>query len=391
MAQTEHDSWNDRAAAAEFSVVSAFVRRVGPVAWARASAPPREGLAGAWDEMTVWHYWWQAHLVHATVDAARHRPSPGRRLRARALTRGMLVRNAGCWVNAFYDDIAWLGVALERGGAITGGERGLRHITRRLRSSIDPTVGALPWRVGSRLFNAPANGPAAILLARVGEVDAAARLADWLDETLRDEATGLICDGVVRERAGTTVRAVRYTYCQGVALAAQLEVARRRNDGGGRFLERGIALVDAIVAWTADRDGVLLGAGGGDGGLFAGITCRNLAWAAGMLDALAAAAVDPSRAAAAAASARALVLRNAEALWSGRAERGGRPVFSADGTRRAHVPTGASRPGRPRGGAVSESSEPDRDLSVQLGAWLTLEAAVVAHGSGLTASPKAAG
>ena len=385
----EPRSWNDRAAEAEFSVVSAFVRRAGPVAWARAAAPPRTGLGGAWDEATVWHYWWQAHLIHATVDAARHRPSPGRRMRARMLTRGMLVRNAGCWVNPFYDDIAWLGIALERGGATTGGSRGVHQIARRLRSAIDPTVGALPWRVGSRLFNAPANGPAAIVLARTGEVGAAADLADWLDETLRDEATGLIRDGIVRGRAGGNVRAELYTYCQGVSLAAQLEVARRRHDGGERFLERGIALIEAVAAWSADRDGVLLGAGGGDGGLFAGITCRTLAWAAGVLDRLASAAADPSRAATAAASARALVLRNAEALWSGRAQRDGRPVFSADGTRRARVPTEASRPGRPRGGAVSESSEPERDLSVQLGAWLTLEAAVVAGGE-LTASPKAA-
>jgi predicted alpha-1,6-mannanase (GH76 family) len=54
------------------------------------------------------------------------------------------------------------------------------------------------------------------------------------------------------------------------------------------------------------------------------------------------------------------VIANADALWTGRATIDGLPVFSAD----------AKTPADPAPDA------PERDLSVQLGAWLTLEAAV---------------
>jgi len=54
------------------------------------------------------------------------------------------------------------------------------------------------------------------------------------------------------------------------------------------------------------------------------------------------------------------VLANAVAAWNGRAEAGGGPVFSADWAKPAVEPV----PGTP-----------EADLSVQLGAWMLLEAA----------------
>ncbi|WP_375384788.1 glycoside hydrolase family 76 protein [uncultured Microbacterium sp.] len=365
-------TWNARAAAAEYAVLGAYVRRAGPFAWSRAAHPARPGVRGAWDEASGWHFWWQAHLIDAAVDAAQHRPTPGRRRRPAVLTRGLRARNLGRWVNPFYDDIAWLGLALQRDERLTRGAAGVRRIAGRLESAIDPAVGALPWRTGSDLFNAPANGPAAILLARTGRVGVAAALADWIDETLLDPVTGLVRDGIIGAPGSWTTRTELYTYCQGVALAAQLEVALRAPHGE-RFLARGVALIDAIAAWCAEpgRDGVLPAAGGGDGGLFAGITCRYLAWAAGALQ-----DHPDAHARRAAASARSLVLRGAEAAWAGRAERAGRPVFAADWRLEAHVPDVAVRPGEKTAGAVGGSATAEGDLSVQLSAWLALEAAV---------------
>ena len=83
---------------------------------------------------------------------------------------------------------------------------------------------------------------------------------------------------------------------------------------------------------------MLPGSGGGDGGLFAGITARYLADAAVRRPELTAAA---SR----------LVLASATAAWDGRAEIGGGPVFSADWATPGDR-TGARRPGgRPVGPA----------------------------------------
>lgn len=320
------ERWNARAEAAERAVAARYVRGVPGIAWARGP----------------WHYWWSAHLVDAAVDAARHRPSPERRSRARALARGIRIRNGGTWSRPFYDDLAWLGLAFARGADLVGHRRVVERIAARLEAAIDPAVGAVPWRVGSRLFNAPANGPAAILLARTGRIAAAVRLADWLDETLRDPASGLVRDGVVVDAGGTRPVADLYTYCQGVALGAATALARTDE----RFTERAAALVDAIAAWTGPS-GVLPGAGGHDGGLFAGIARRYLSEAADALPA------------AHAASARALVIANAEAVWDRRITIDGMPLFAADGRGRADPSPGA----------------PERDLSVQLGAWLTLEAA----------------
>ena len=91
---------------------------------------------------------------------------------------------------------------------------------------------------------------------------------------------------------------------------------------------------------------------GGDGGLFAGILARYLAEAAASFSG--GPADDEQREVAE--SARRLVRVNAEALWEGR--RG--DLFPAD----------------PRRAARADGD--DLDLSVQLGAWITLEAGVAA-------------
>jgi predicted alpha-1,6-mannanase (GH76 family) len=355
---TERSEWNARADEAERAVIDRYVRSLPGIAWGRSAWPPlaRRARTGG---RAGWHYWWSAHLVEAAVDAALHRPSPARRRRARALARGIRLRNGG-WSRTFYDDIAWLGLAFERGGRMLRREKVAEHIAARLQSAIDPAVGALPWSVGSRLFNAPANGPASILLARTRRRVDAARLADWLDETLRDPDTGLVLDGVVVEDGVKEVRDL-YTYCQGVVLGAELAQAGAADSA--RFTERAVALIAAIATWTGPSL-VLPGSGGGDGGLFAAIACRYLAGAAVALERAADAAPSPTPLRQAAASARAIVVCSAGAAWEGRVTIDGLALFSADWRSPADASPGA----------------PERDLSVQLAGWLVLEAAVDATG-----------
>lgn len=360
----DREPWNDRAAAAEYAVLSRYVRRFGPLAWARAAWPARAGIAGIVGELGVWHYWWHAHLIDCAGDAARHRPSAGRQERIERLARTVGVRTAGRWTNRFYDDIAWMGLALHR-AAPASRTRAVARIAARLEHGIDPAVGALPWHVGSDLYNAPANGPAAILLARTGNTALARALADWIASRLDDPASGLVRDGV----EGGIVREAIYTYNQGVAIGAALALA----DAPGApdreaQLDRAAQLVEAVRVWC-EGDDLLPAAGGGDGGLFAGILCRYLAEAAVRLRG------DGGRADAAA-SARRLVLTNARALWDGRAEVDGRPFFGADPRREAALPSATRRPRHAAGGATAGGEEPDGDLSVQLSAWMTLEAAV---------------
>ncbi len=94
-------------------------------------------------------------------------------------------------------------------------------------------------------------------------------MADWIDETLIDPDTHLVFDGI---KAGSLVRA-QYTYCQGVVVGLETELSVRTNDD--RHPARVRRLVSAISEHMAPG-GVIMGAGGGDGGLFSGVTARYL-------------------------------------------------------------------------------------------------------------------
>jgi predicted alpha-1,6-mannanase (GH76 family) len=146
----------------------------------------------------------------------------------------------------------------------------------------------------------------------------------------------------------STVETTTYTYCQGVYLGACIELAER--DGHPRWANRAGAVLDAIATRMAEPNGVLPGFDdGGDGGLFNGILARYLADAAARRPELAPVAAR-------------LVLASADAAWRGRAEVAGGPVFAQDWRQPAREP----EPG------VAEAH-----LSVQLSAWMLLEAAAV--------------
>lgn len=326
-----------RAMAAESAVVRRYVHRYGPLAWAHAATP---GAPGA----RTWHYWWHAHLLHVLRDAEEHRPDPRRARLLRALHRGITVRTLGRWTTPFHDDVAWMTLALQRYDVH---DRRIDRLTRRLHDAIDPAAGALTWAIDSSLYNAPANGPAAIALAWSAHRGAAVDLDAWVAATLDDPATGLVRDGVEHG----VVRSELWTYNQGVAIGSALALAEGAPDADARDAHeaRAAAIVRAVARWCAADDGLFPAAGGGDGGLFAGILARYLAEAAVWFRAHAA---DDDHLEVAA-TAAGLVRRNADALWDGRAD----GLFPAD----------PRRPARATGD--------DLDLSVQLGAWITLEAA----------------
>jgi predicted alpha-1,6-mannanase (GH76 family) len=115
--------------------------------------------------------------------------------------------------------------------------------------------------------------------------------------------------------------------------------------------------------------GVLKGTGGGDGGLFAGITARYLALVATTLPG------DSPEDAVARGTARTLVLSSAKSAWDYRQTVDGLPVFGPFWNRDAELPTAGGQQAQFVVGAVNPSEIAERDLSVQLSGWMLMEAA----------------
>ena len=162
----------------------------------------------------------------------------------------------------------------------------------------------------------------------------------------------------------------QYTYCQGVVLGLETELAKRT---GAEARERHKMRVHRLVAAVNEQmapAGVLKGAGGGDGGLFSGITARYLALVATDLPGDSAddvVARDTARTHRAG--------QSAKSAWDYRQTVDGLPVFAAFWDRDAELPTAGGRQAQFVGGAVDGSEIPERDLSVQLSGWMLMEAA----------------
>jgi predicted alpha-1,6-mannanase (GH76 family) len=332
-----------RAASAERAVLGRHLRAVwlvpgtalGVVSWPAAAATRA---------FVRWNYWWQAQLLDCLVDAQLRAPNQLRLRQMKAVIRGHRLRNLGSWTNGYYDDMAWLGLALLRTSAV-----GLPRppAVRILMSALQSAGGeasapALPWRRGDTYRNVPANAPAGLLFARLGDLRSAQAIADWIDSELVDADTGLVMDGV---RDGQPPNRALYTYCQGAVLGLETELAMRT--GHPRHAERVCRVVTAVDERMA-TERVLHGCGSGDGGLFGGIAARYLARVAADL---------PGGAPAqrhARAVAGELVQASAHAAWAHRSVVSDEPRFGADWS--------------------TAADNPSKDLSVQLSAWMLLEA-----------------
>jgi predicted alpha-1,6-mannanase (GH76 family) len=356
--------WANRAASAEAAIAARHLKslwgvpgtQLGVVAWPAARKHRRFG---------TWHYWWQAHLLDCLVDAQMRDPQPEREQKIARQIRGHRLRNNLRWTNDYYDDMAWLALALERAQRLVGvgPPKALDKLSEQfLNAWVPEDGGGIPWRKQDQFFNAPANGPAAIFLARYDRLRRAQQMSEWIDETLIDPETHLVFDGI---KGGSMVRA-QYTYCQGVVLGLETELAVRTEDADHA------TRVHRLVAAVRDNmapEGVIRGAGGGDGGLFNGILARYLALAATALpqnDADDAAARD---------AAKTLVLTSAESAWDNRQTVESLPLFAAFWDRTAEIPTAAGTDAEFVEGAVNASEIPERDLSVQLSGWMLMEAA----------------
>lgn len=307
-------TWGERADAAQAALRANYLRPLGIPGLGVAQSPPSlaDRLRG--------HYWWQAHLLDALVDRQLRRPTLANGIRIRLLPIGQRIANHGSLTNDYYDDMGWMALALLRAGQRAQAERLWLSIKAGWN---DNHGGGIPWRVQQPTYkNTPANGPAAILAARLGHRDWAKRIVQWMESVLLDTATGHVQDGIDRTGDGA-LDTRQYSYNYGVALAAELELGR------GEIAQR---IAEAGIARCA-TNGVLHAEGRSDGPLFHGIFARYLALLG----------TEPGRS---------VVLNTAAATWEHRDSRG---RFGPDPQ---HLPT------------------PPIELSAMVSAVMTLEAAV---------------
>lgn len=352
--------WDRRAGEAEAAVLHRFVgryRHLPGTLLGRTVTPVRQGdRRVAVDGRAPFHYWWQAHLLDALVDGGfrrrRNNDTSGARRsarRAHQLLATIRLRNRGTLRNHFYDDMAWLTLAVERLAALDA-QLGLRlakmsltparrTLTRELWRSLH-SAGGVVWNRDREYLNAATAGPIALHLAHTGFLAEARTIVEWVFERLCDPESGLIRDGV--RSTGELVPHV-YTYNQGTILGALLAL------GGPRDVERADHLVRAVGEhMVTDPRGsrILMTHGGGDGGLFTGILARHLGVAAR----------DPRLSDGVRDEAAGLVRATGEVLWMKR-----------DSTLGLFPVSGDERSGGPGPATV--------ELSTQLQAWLVFEAA----------------
>ena len=264
---------------------------------------------------TCWIAW-------STRSCATRNRTGAPRSTARSAATGCATTAA--WINSYYDDMAWLALALERAARLAGVERrrALKKLADQfLNAWVPEDGGGIPWRKQDQFFNAPANGPAGIFLARYGDRLRRAQQMARLDRRHVDrpgDAPG------VRRHQGRLAgpRAVHLLPGRGARAG---DGARRAHRCGSQGPARraGASAGRGGRASTWRRRGYCKGGGGGDGGLFGGIIARYLALVATTLPG------DSADDAVARDTARNIVLASAKSAWDNRQTVNGLPLFGA--------------------------------------------------------------
>ena len=259
--------WANRAASAEAAVAQRHLKRSGDCrerSWAWWPGPPRGRTGGSapgttGGRRTCWTAWSTRRC--ATRSRSGASGSPGRSAAHR-------LRNNVSWTNSYYDDMAWLALALERAARLAGVERSAR--AGQARRPVRQRVGAR----GRRRHPVAQAGP---VLQRPGQ-----RSGGHLPGPLRRPAAAGPADGRLdrrdadrpRDAPGVRRHQGRLAGARAVHLlpgrGARAGNRTRRPHRGRPARRRGCSAWSRRSASSMAPDGVLKGAGGGDGGLFAG-------------------------------------------------------------------------------------------------------------------------
>ncbi len=228
-------------------------------------------------------YWWFAHAIDTLIDGYERSGNTIYLDRAKAAVSGVQKRLGKTLVNDYYDDMEWMALALVRLYDHTKDETYL-NLAKDLFAEIeggwtDVAGGGISWSKKKTQFkNTPANAPAVILAVKLHErtgekayADMAQKIFDWLNDTLRDNLSGFVADGI-NDNNDMQLSWGAFTYNNGTYIGAATEMFRMT--GEPKYLEYAEKTFQNSVSQYSGDNGVVKEEGQDDGGLFKGIMMR---------------------------------------------------------------------------------------------------------------------
>lgn len=235
---------------------------------------------------TEFHYWPQAHALDVLIDAYTRTNDNKYRTTMDDWMVGVKQKNNNTFLNEFYDDMEWNGLAMLRAFKATSDAKyktGVDQVWADIKTGWNTNMGGgIAWRKAMPAYkNTPANAPACILAARLyqefgqaGDLQWAQQIYTWLKDSLYEAGTGWVYDGI--NANGDGLRSTwKFTYNQGTFIGAALELYNITKDPlylNDAMKAANFTLSDNTLTNAADR--LLRDEGGGDGGLFKGIFVR---------------------------------------------------------------------------------------------------------------------
>jgi hypothetical protein len=168
--------------------------------------------------------------------------------------------------DVYYDDNAWIGLALARlaelardGSAVDDAARVFAFVISGWDDSPDrPSPGGVFWTMQPHIRdrNTCSNGPTAVLALRLYEatgereyLEWGRRLFGWVDRTLRDPDDGLYWDHL---RPNGVIDYTKWSYNQGTMIGAAALLARVDDDP--RMLDRALEIARVALAYYGQED-----------------------------------------------------------------------------------------------------------------------------------------
>lgn len=258
-----------------------------------------EGYFNERNNNTNFHYWPNGHGLDVIVDAYLRTNDPVYKNYMDSWYNGVRQKNGNGFINEFYDDMDWNALAMLRAYEATNDQKfkdAVDVLWTDIKTGWNTTMGGgIAWRKSMPWYkNTPANGPAAILAARLykkfnnpDDLVWSKKIYTWLKDSLYNPGTGWVYDGMNSDKDGKRQTTWKFTYNQGVFIGAAVELYKITNEMG--YLNDALNAANFTLSdntLTNFNDNLLRDEGGGDGGLFKGVFVRyftELIQAPGML------------------------------------------------------------------------------------------------------------